>query len=1186
MAMQPLNPLTIPLAGQVLIEASAGTGKTYTIALLFLRLLLEKKLSVEQILIVTFTKSATEELRGRVRLRIREALDYLRGEGGNDNDNDKKRQDKTLTVLLDGLKEGERKTAAILLADALVRMDEAAIFTIHGFCRRMLQEHAFESGSPFTMEFLENEETLRSQIIEDFWRNRFYRADKKVAEWVLSLWKTPGELLLKLKGHVFRHGVRYIPGVEESEVQEGENRLQLLFKESRTLWEKDGGKIVGLLSENKKLSRNKKDGYEINRLRDAVAALNRLLGREEAGWLLGDEKFLELFTSSKIKKSLKKTGRGEAPGHDFFELFDKFLSCHAELSTKRRVMVYLDAMEFLRSELDRRKRKNGQLYFDDLLTGLAEALAKEQGQRLGSRINKKYPAILIDEFQDTDQMQYRIFTSIHKSGRGGGLFLIGDPKQAVYGFRGADIFAYIKARNDTGAGHQFTMTTNYRASQKMVESVNRLFSRKNPFLFAEIDFSPVEADARADRNPFIIRGEAVAPLHWLILPEDRDKRSGKTKKLNKEDAGLGGVDLCAEKISSLLAMGKTGEAMIGGRPLGGGDIAILVRTHRQAETVKKSLNKLSISSVYISQESVFASPESGQLLMVLSGLYGYAEPDLVCNLLSSDLFAFTARHIDQIRRDEVKWVELITRLDNYLQIWKRQGVLSAFYKLLADEKGVKRILGMEGGERKLTNYLHLVESLQEISSRFPEPERLLRYLGEEIANSSIVSDNQQLRLESDRNLVKLVTIHKAKGLEYPVVFLPFLFSARACKKDEHLVFHDPEQPQQLLVDLGSAEAGNYKLFEKESLAEDLRLLYVALSRAKYSCFICWGWVSGMEKSALYYLLHDGDAPAGIGDIMDDLQLSGGEIVAAGAREEGDGVSVKDDSQSALVANIFNGFIDDSWGLLSYSSLMKGSGSGLEKPDYDRLDKPSEVMVMDDLDAPGFPRGAAAGVCIHAIFENIDFTDTVNHADIVEKQLQLAGYDEELVPSTCKWIRDILDAELLDGFSMSRLKKGDRIDEMSFLFALDKANMSEFNRILGSFSIAPLNPGENISPVMHGLMSGFIDLVYRYDGRFFIADYKSNYLGAGSADYNRQNLVLAVARHRYDIQYLIYTLALHRYLGSRLHDYDYEQHMGGVQYLFLRGMGPGQPAGTAVFSDYPSPDLIRELDRCLYKKTGG
>ncbi len=1164
--MQPLNPFTIPMQGQILIEASAGTGKTYTIALLFLRLLLEKKLSVDQILIVTFTKAAIRELRARVRLRIKEALACLRGEDSDD---------EVLSALLDNLNEEERETADIFLADALIRMDEAAIFTIHGFCQRMLMEHAFESGSPFTMEFIESEELLRRQIIEDFWRSRFYGIDQGEAEWVVKVFESPPQLLSQLRGHITRPGAHYIPQVRASEIQEGKNLLEPLFTQLRSLWQAEGRGIAALLYENKRLSRDKRKGYGINRLDEALTMLNRFFAQKEMPWLLEDENTMQLFTISIINSSLKKTGKGEAPVHHFFELFGGFLSGHARLVNKKRIIILYEAMAFLRAELTRRKRENGQFYFDDLLTELAEVIDDKSGHSPARAISKKYPAILIDEFQDTDQLQYRIFTHIHKSGKGGVLFLIADPKQAIYGFRGADIFTYIKARADTRAKDQFTMTSNYRSTGKMVEFMNRLFSRRNPFLFAEIDFSPVKAAGRADETPFTIRSELVAPLHWLILPAGKSQGE-QTKALSKEKAQADGADLCAEKIAFLLAMGKSAEAMIGGQPLSGGDIAVLVRTHREAEIMRRSLCKLGIISVYISQNSVFASSEAEQLFMVLSGLHALVDSSLVSNLLTTDLFGYTAQALDQLRGDESKWAEMMTRLNNYLQIWKQQGLLSAFYRLIDQENTVQRILAGDDGERKLTNYLHLVEFLQEVSGQFPEPERLLGRFREEIEGKDIAGDSQQLRLESERNLVKLITIHKAKGLEYSLIFLPFLWSARICKKKEPLLFHSPKQPELLLVDLGSGDEDNYEQAEKERLAEDLRLLYVALTRAKYSCFICWGWVSKMEDSALNYLLHDGLAPSGGQAVMDELELSGGELVYAGERPAlMPAMNVKQEPQVHLSPSVFNGYIDNRWRLFSYSGLMKDSSFQGEQPDYDRFDQlPAEIN-----DTAGFPRGAAAGICIHAILESIDFTDPAGHRALIEKQLTIAGYDEKLIPLVCKWIKKILTAKLLDDFSLSKLKKQDRIDEMAFSFPLDQVNLVDFNQILTKFSIPVLNL-EGKSLTMHGLMRGFIDLIYRYEGRFFIVDYKSNYLGAGPDDYNRQNLALAVVEHRYDIQYLLYTLALHRYLDFRLPDYDYQQHLGGIQYLFLRGMGAEKPVGRAVFSELPSPELIRELDYCL------
>ena len=428
--MRPLHPLTLNLHGQILIEASAGTGKTYTIALLFLRLLLERGLSVDEILVVTFTKAATEELRGRIRQRIRDALDVLEGRGPDD---------PLLRELLDNATAAiAEERARILLGDALTRMDVAAIYTIHGFCQRMLQEHAFESGAPFAMEFLESEQLLRKRIMEDFWRKRFYPASEAEAAWVASLWQTPEELLAGLGGHLGRQDLECIPAVSKEAVTEQAESLAALFSRVQEQWQADGEAIAELLRENKRLSRDKSKGYGQPRLDTALDALNEFLAAEQMPWLMQAE--LELFTHSKIQSSVKKTGKAEPPEHSFFTLFEDLYQAQQQLNKARRILVLRQARTWLAEELARRKQAQDQLSFDDLLTRLEAALQGKGGQRLARSISKRFPVIMVDEFQDTDPLQYRIFAAVHRATERGaetdvateqkrsGLFLIGDPK--------------------------------------------------------------------------------------------------------------------------------------------------------------------------------------------------------------------------------------------------------------------------------------------------------------------------------------------------------------------------------------------------------------------------------------------------------------------------------------------------------------------------------------------------------------------------------------------------------------------------------------------------------------------------------------------------------------------------------------------------------------------------------------
>ncbi len=1166
--MQPLNPLTLPLQGQILIEASAGTGKTYTIGLLFLRLLLERGLSVDQILVVTFTRAATEELRGRIRLRIREALDVLNG---------RSRGDEALQQLRASISEPDQ--AVILLSDALTRMDEAAIFTIHGFCQRMLQEHAFESGAPFEMEFLETEQVLRRRIIEDFWRLRFYRAPKEEAAWAASQWNEPQDLLTNLGGHLSRSGVECVPVIDEEDLAVQMEKLLPVFAQAWAQWLEQRVAITTLMQESKRLSRDKTKGYGLQRLEQAVETMDSFFAEKSMPWLMPNTKMLELFTTGKIETSLKKSTKYESPVHPFFDLFDRFFQAHQDMTRNRKVFILLEARKYLLNELKRRKEEQGQLYFDDLLTQLDAGLQGAGGRQLAESIRTRFPVILVDEFQDTDPLQYRIFSSIHRDLKNAkntsGLFLIGDPKQAIYGFRGADIFTYIKARRDTATENRFTMTTNYRSTSPMVAAVNQLFDRQESFLFNKdaIEFTPVKAAGPADDKPLLFNDTPPPALTCLLLPENTTD-----KPLAKGTAAEQAARFCAHEIGDLLAAGLAGRARIGDQPLSAGDIAVLVRTHVEADLVRKELGALFITSVYYSQESIFSTPEAEQVAVVLSGLVDLADSGLIRTGLVTDLFGYNAEQLDSLRSDEQQWETIMITLDRYQQIWRHEGFTPMFQTLLAEQEVVRRLHGAASGERRLTNLLHLAELLQEASRQQLGVDGVLRWLLDQIQASEEQDDSRQLRLESDENLVKIVTIHKAKGMEYPVVFLPFLWSARPCTAGEPLAFHHPDHPDQLLIDLGTGEEEHFKLAERERLAGDLRLLYVAMTRARSCCFFCWGRINKMEQSALCYLLHGGTIPDDLQALTADLsslETEHSALVLKSYPQQFIRPNLHSDNENTpLAAACFRGRIDSGWKMTSYSRLTAHQDPQPEQPDYDQ-EVAAEVRTPG-FDVFGFAKGAAAGTCLHSILEEISFTDPAGHEEIIRKQLEKGGFDTSWTPVVLSWMEAVLQTELEPGFALADLQEGDRINEMSFYFPLQSMNPNDFNRVLDDFSIPALPDQQEI---LRGLMVGFIDLIYRYDGRYYVADYKSNHLGGSPADYGCEQLQAAMLEHRYDLQYLIYTLALHRFLAGRIADYDYEIHIGGVRYLFLRGMHPDNPPGTGIFSTRPPLELIDRLDRC-------
>ena len=1154
---------------------------------------------MDEILVVTFTKAATEELRGRIRQRIRDALDVLEGQGPDD--------PLLQELLVKSIEDMAPDRAVILLGDALTRMDEAAIYTIHGFCQRMLQEHAFESGSPFAMEFLESEQLLRKRIMEDFWRQRFYPASEEEAAWVASLWQAPEALLAGLGGHLGRQDLECVPAISKEEVSQQAEAAATLFAQVQEQWQEQRGAVAELLRENKRLLRDKTKSYGLPRLEAALELLDEVLAAQAVPWLLAAE--LELFTNSKIHSSLKKN-KQDPPDHPFFALFEEFFQTHQRLSQARRILVLVQARIWLHEELTRRKQAQDQLSFDDLLTQLEAALQGDGGGRLAGSISRRFPVIMVDEFQDTDPLQYRIFATVHRAAdketktertaspaesKKPGLFLIGDPKQAIYSFRGADIFTYIQARQDTPPENRLTMTTNYRSATPMVAAVNNLFHHEAPFLFAkdEIDFPEVQAAGLADKAPLLLEESPPAPLTCLLLPE-----GDKGKPLAKGAAEEQAAQFCAHEIADLLAAGQRGEARIGDQPLSAGDFAVLVRTHAEADLVRKELSALSITSVSFSQQSVFAGKEARQLLTVMTALNDLSDSALVRTALVTELFGYTAERLDNLRNDEQEWEEVMFVLAAYRRTWQQQGVIPMLQKLLKDQQTVSRLHAAPSGERMLTNFLHLAELLQaESRYRFGVhgANALLRWFSDQIHSPEKQAENQQLRLESDENLVKIVTIHKSKGMEYPVVFLPFLWAARPCSRERPLAFHRPEQPEQLCLDLGSGKEEHFLLAEKERLAEDLRLLYVAVTRARACCFFCWGRVSKMEESALCYLLHGGlPAPDQLLTDLDRLDNGTGMLALKPFPERFFPSKLDNtDTNVTLVSPLFKGQVDTRWRLTSYSGLISSlhPGEALEvtipepeRPDYDEgADRePAKASGLPEppvLDAFCFPKGAAAGTCLHAILEKISFTDPTGHEAVIGAELARAGFDQSWLPMVGSWMGDILQTNLgkENAFSLAAVREKNRVNEMAFYFPLIGMRLGRFNQVLEAFSYPPL---PNQHEMLEGLMVGFIDLVFAVDGRYYLADYKSNFLGSRPVDYQQEQLRAAMLDHRYDLQYLIYTLALHRFLKGRIKEYRYDEHFGGALYLFLRGMHPDNEAGTGVFAARPPFALIEALDRVV------
>lgn len=1168
-SVQPLDPLEVALEGSHLIEASAGTGKTYNITALYLRLLLERGLMVEQILVVTFTHAATAELRSRLRSRLREALQALTtGQA----------DDAFLAALVTRLT--DLPVARTRLKDAIQRFDEAAVFTIHGFCQRVLRENAFESGVPFDTEVSTDASLFQHELAADFWRRIVAR-------------EPPDALRLALAN-----------GLSLAEF-EGAAKLAC-SPQPLTLIGGDTPPTIDL-SLRSAAFRRMQQSYD----RDAIdtlwrdAQLKHSLGKPEKRLAFLDlmDAFLQSAGDTPFKELeyflpetlIRATYKGRTtPRHPFFDACEAFNEArnalepalHAYRTHLRR--RFFDDVH--RTQPERKRRRNLQ-FFDDLLDRVARAVTGPDGDPLCRSLRRQYPAALIDEFQDTDALQWRIFRTLYHQVPQSALFLIGDPKQAIYRFRGADIFTYLDARRDAARSH--TLTTNYRSTPRMIAATNALFGAPDAFRQEGLLHHDIQAPDWSDRARFTIDGTQPPPLRLHYLP------GGDKSGLNGEQA----LDLAARgaaaEIARLLQQGAAGRALIGAHPVQPRDIAVLVGRHREGEAVRRALNALDVPVVISTQQSVFETDDAHALHLLMEAVARPADEPLVRRALLTPYVEMTAVTIDTMLADDTLW-ETRTRTlrDAYLQ-WEQHGVAAMLEHVMTREQIPQRLLSHPDGERRLTNLRHLLELLEAAETeRHRSPAELIDWLARQRAGvPGNPPEEALLRLESDADCVRIVTIHSSKGLEYPLIFCPFVWHTHNPKaKPERVIeFHDPESRDACLA-LDGLDPVALTQSRLEGDAESARLLYVAVTRAIHRCELHCGCIQGYERSALAHLLH-GDAPGlEATRIVADLNAWAARtenVTWQSAITAGEPVILTAAAPADRRIRTLTHRIDRSWRIASFSSLTAGrTAPDSDRRDHDQSDADESAVAVAATHATGaspldeqifsFPRGAVTGTMIHAIFEHLDFTaDASAQREVVSRTRRRFGFDDTADDTLCALVDHALNSSLPLGAGLAEISPGRRLNEMEFYFPIAGLTLKALR---GALATAP--PGAPLRDAAEGLdqlqiqgfMKGYIDLIFEHQGRFYIVDYKSNDLGARLDDYRPERLTAAMRSHGYLLQYAIYAVALHRYLALRLPGYDPAQHLGGVHYLFVRGMRRGETTG--IFSDQPGPALIRALSDAL------
>ena len=1181
-----LDHLHVPLAGMNLVEASAGTGKTYALACLYLRLVVEQALAPEQILVVTYTEAATEELRGRIRKRLREAVAVCNGAAGDD--------------FLAGLvanANGKGPGPVELrrrLELALAGFDRAAVFTIHGFCLRALRDHAFESGSRYDTELVTDRAPLLREVVDDFWRRSFFGESAPLTGLALRSGLTPAALAAFLDKMPASPDVPVIPcfGPEQADALEEECRR--LYAALCSLWQDAGPEIRQLLLEDKGLSRSK-EWYGAGLLPPLFAAMEGYVAAG-APWELFDG--FGKFTASGIIKGKKPTGTPLT--HPFFDVCQSLWDGIG----RRLLIVRADCARFGRERLRARRHELNIRHFDDLLTDLHEALRGEQGDELASALASRFGAALIDEFQDTDPVQYAIFRRIFCRGEQP-LFLIGDPKQAIYSFRGADIFAYLQAAEEVEPERRHTLTGNFRSVPGLLTALNRLFGvQERPFLFDGIAYRPVHPGQGKETVE-----EGAALVVWHIPPDAAGKEC---------TTGRAMAEVPDAVASGIIGLRRDGY-MVEGRLLEPGDVAVIVRTHRQAALVQEALRARGIPSVMRSDRSVFESDEARQLCAILSALVNPEREARVRAALVTGIFGLNGCDIARLLDDEAQWEEWLERFRSYRSLWRDEGFMVMTRRLM-DREGVRgRLLRIPGGERSLTNLLHcceLIHAAGHVQGHGAGIDRAAAWFSDQV-NGNVRSGEAEIRLETDDRAVRILTVHVSKGLEFPVVFCPFLWTGLA-GDDEVVTYHEGYR---LCKDFGSEQWGEHRTSARaEALAEGLRLLYVALTRAQSRCCLVAGKVtgrsgeSGPETSPLAYLLHAPPEVATASDPVAALARESAALTAAAMLRQLEDLAGAGEGDMALeslpepaaddafhgagpagelICRRFSGTIEREWRVTSFTQFSAHDAPAGEVPDRDM---PPARAGRDEGYEPAagifaFPRGARAGICLHEIFEKLDFAASFypDGEALVSGCLERHGFAGSWLTTVTGMVEQVLTTPLAapEGtFTLSGLRQGAWLTELEFYFPLRFITSTRLHDLLVSWSggSSPVDLAAIGRSLQFrqgsGMVHGFMDMVFEQGGRYYLVDWKSNHLGNGSGDYDRAGMASAMERNLYPLQYLLYTVALDRYLSLRIRGYSYETHFGGVIYVFLRGVDRERGEGFGFFRDLPPAGLIADLTACL------
>ncbi len=1128
--MKPL-PYRVPLAGTVLIEASAGTGKTHTLERLMARHILWHGLAIADVLAVTFTNAAAADIKLRLHRFLTRCFEY---DGGADDDIEHLFAGKP-----DNVDEADLRTR---LETALADFDRAAVYTIHGFCQRLMQDFALDMAQPIPSPvLLEDESALRLQVCEEFWRR--YGQDPQFTDMLDAVLGSPSHLVKQLADLLSTAELKPDkPVLLKPSLKTAFERLSDCFQSQKP------SAFAALESALSQDALHKGDFKSIADIETRFNELETFLVQAD---LSLPRRFQKLcFSGLREKKNKVK------PDNPLFHQLEDWhatVDAFEQYQADCRIFLFHELRQFARNRLAELKRGRNVIGFDDIIETVHLALENDADGRLAEKIRDAYPAALVDEFQDTDDRQWRIFERLYRGAVPASLILIGDPKQAIYGFRGGDIHTYLKVQ--ALAEHRESLAFNYRSNQFLLDGIESVFLARHAHPFPEPGIPFVQVTAGRAGETLQLDGERAPALAFF--------GPGCRQEMGVTETRIACARQCADAIADLLNRGQSGSATVthadGSRTLVADDIAVLVSKHQEAQLMRSQLQRRGVAAVCVRRDSLFDSYEAMDILQILHALEHPASHTAVISARNGRLLRAAGQNHD----GGTDWPLLTQKL-------AVQGPMAAFTELL-DAAG-SALLAFPEGERQMASYCQVLEQMQMRFSLGHGPGYYLNWLARQISMPDNADAEAPVRpnLESSRPRVRIMTLHQSKGLEFGMVFLPF--SAISSSPTSRFARFFNGSKRCLHLDFKNADAETRARIDAEQASENLRLLYVGMTRAKFALRCGWGRLKRIDESALGYLL----LPENGADGNPCAQaLAGFSHDFATTYTECWSDPVPMTARPALAA--FRS-TPVPWQISSFSGLHRSLDTASFKP----ADDETPIRLLADK-SPFV--GADFGNALHQVLEHARPEEWPFGlpGDAATAQCRAAlvdyGYSPELAlqgaPLIAALASNTLLAELPENLRLIDIASADKRHELEFHFRLDYAESTKVLGFLHRHGYCRDRQRLGFNQQLNGLLNGKIDLLYRHQDKLYILDYKSNSL----PDYGPDALQQSITDNEYDLQYLLYAVAVHRWLRFSRPDYAYARHFGGIRYLYARGLDAMHP-GRGVFSDLPAENLIIALDRCF------